>query len=122
MSASTSITNASIFEIPLSPQQQSMAISLNGVTYNLTFNFRDSQGTDLSVLPQGWVMDLADQNGNLMIGAIPLVTGSNLLGQFAYLGIGGALFVYSDGTPDDVPTYANLGVSSHLVFVPGFAT
>jgi hypothetical protein len=110
------------FEIPLTPAQQSMAISLNGTTYNLTFTYRDTTlGSDqVDGLPVGWIMDFADQDGNLLIGAIPLVTGCNLLGQYAYLGIGGAMFVYSDGTNDTTPTYANLGVGSHLVFVPGF--
>lgn len=35
----------------------------------------------------GWFMDIADDNENPILMGIPLVTGSNLLEQFAYLGI-----------------------------------
>lgn len=101
------------FEIPLSPSPQTFAITLNGIAYNLTFVYRMSPDGD-----GGWIMDIADGNSNPLACGLPLVTGSDILGQFRYLGIGGALAVGTDGTPLDVPAFTDLGVTSHLYFIP----
>lgn len=98
------------YEIPLSPTPQTFGIVLAQVAYNVTVQWRDAdQG--------GWVLDLADENNVLIVGGIPLVTGADLLEQFDYLAIGGSLIVQTDHDTDAVPTFANLGVSSHLYFV-----
>ena len=99
----------SVYEIPLSPQQQSFAIALNDVTYNLRFTYQDA--------PEGgWIADIADANNVPLACGIPLVTGADILAQYAYLGIGGKLFVLSDDAKANVPTYQNLGLTSHLYF------
>lgn len=96
------------FEIPLSGKSQTMQITLLNVVYKLALQWRGMAG---------WVMDIAKQDGTPMVQGIPLVTGVNLLEQYAYLGIGGALIVSTDGDPDALPTYDNLGTVSHLYFV-----
>jgi predicted Zn-dependent protease with MMP-like domain len=97
-------------EIPLSGQNQTFPIVLGPVTYTLTFTWRDAMQT--------WCLDIADQYGNLIIGGIPLVTGVDLLGQYAYLGFAGALVVQTDNAPDVMPTFDNLGTTSHLYWIP----
>lgn len=99
----------SIFEIPLKPSTPTkMAIQFpNGNTYNLRFAF-------VNVDQGGWIMDISDVNGNPLVCGIPLVTGADLLAQYAYLGLGGPMYVISDGWPAAVPTFANLGSGSRL--------
>ena len=62
-------------------------------------------------------MDIGDVNGNPLVSGIALVTGADLLGQYAYLGIGGQLIVMTDGDPSAIPTFTNLGIESHLYYV-----
>jgi hypothetical protein len=100
---------ASVFEIPLSGPQ-SFAISLSGVAYTMTFQYR-------SATEGGWILDIGDALGNPMVCGIPLVTGHNLLEQYDSLGFPGELWVMSDGVPDAVPTFANLGSSSHVYYI-----
>lgn len=97
-------------EIPLSGQAQTFSITLAGTEYQLTFLWRDAAGG-------GWVLDLADAAGNQLLSGIPLITGVDLLAQYSYLNIPGQLWVMSDGDPAAVPTYSNLGSTSHLYFV-----
>ena len=52
-----------------------------------------------------------------MVCGIPLVTGADLLAQYAYLGFPGQLWIWTDGVRDAVPSYLGLGLSSHLFFV-----
>lgn len=99
------------FKIPLTPEPQTFFISLAGVKYRLTLRFRAA--TDA-----GWVLDIADAQGAPLVEGIALVTGTDLLAPYAYLGIGGKLVVRSDADPDAVPTFANLGVGSQLYFAP----
>jgi hypothetical protein len=100
-----------VFEIPLSPQPQTMTIALGAAAYQLRFFFDNAADG-------GWLMDISDASGAPLVCGIPLVTGSDLLAQYAYLGLGGALFVRTDGNPDAVPTFGNLGVGSHLYWQP----
>lgn len=100
------------FEIPLGPSPRTMSIVLGSSTYNLRFAFANvDQG--------GWFMDISDGNGVSLLCGVPLVTGADLLAQYPDLGIGGKLWVQSDGAdPGKVPGYADLGVTSHLYFEP----
>ncbi len=95
------------FEIPLTPNPQSFVISLSGVNYRLTAQWRNAVGA-------GWVLDIADSGGTPIIQGIPLVTGVNLLDQYDYLNLGGVLWCQTTADPDAVPTFENLGVDSHL--------
>jgi len=100
-----------IVEVPLSPQPQTFQIQLGQVTYNLTLAWNDDTAG------QCWVLDIADVNGSAIVSGIPLVTGSDLLSQYAYIGFSGALVVLTDGDATAVPTFKNLGINSHLYFV-----
>jgi predicted Zn-dependent protease with MMP-like domain len=95
------------FEIPLTPNPQRFNITLSGVQYRLAVVWRNAE-------QGGWVLDIADVNGNPIIQGIPLVTGANLLEQYDYLGLGGVLWCQTTDNPDAVPTFDNLGVGSHL--------
>lgn len=99
----------SVYEIPLTAQQQTFTIALVGIDYVLTVKWNLQNAS--------WVLDIADANSNALLTGIPLVTGADLLEQFAYVGIGGQLRVQTDNDVDAVPTVDNLGTTSHLYFV-----
>ena len=97
----------SYFEIPLSAQAQTVQVTIANVIYQMTVQWRDGAAC-------GWVLDIADSGSNPIIQGIPLVTGRDLLAQYAHLGIGGSLAVATDGDLEAVPVYDNLGITSHL--------
>lgn len=99
-----------VYEIPLSPTPQSFSIALGGATYRVTVKYHN---VDMG----GWVIDIADAAGSPLVNGIPLVTGCDLLGQYAYLGFSGELRVQTSNAPDAVPTWENLGDQSHLYWV-----
>jgi hypothetical protein len=99
----------SVFEIPLSPAPQTFSISLSGVDYQLTVRW--------NVVAAAWTLDVADTAGEPIVVGIPIVTGVDLLEQYAYLNLGGKLIAQSDNTPDAVPTFANLGAGGRLYWV-----
>ncbi len=101
---------AQTYLLQLSANAQTLQVTIAGVAYQLTIQWRDGGGC-------GWVLDIADVNGNPIVQGIPLVTGINLLQQYAYLGIGGELWVTTTGDPAAVPTYENLGSAANLYLV-----
>jgi len=96
-------------EIPLRAiPAQSFRIRLNGLYYGMLIYW--------DTAPEGgFVLDISDGFGNPLVQGIPLVTGSDLLAQYAYLNFGFKLFIFSAGAPWQPPTQQNLGVTSHLV-------
>ncbi|HDR9029889.1 TPA: hypothetical protein QDB14_004111 [Burkholderia vietnamiensis] len=98
------------YEIPLTPDPQTFTITLSGVDYRLTVQYRKAAGA-------GWILDIADSNDNPLVNGIPLVTGVDLLDQYAHLGLGGRLWVQGAENADDVPTFDDLGVGSHVFWV-----
>jgi hypothetical protein len=104
-----------IWTIPLYPSAQSISIALSGTRYHMTFLYRD--GPPDCCGGAGWVVDIADSQGNPLVCGVPLVTGADLLEQYAYLNFGGKLGVISDGDPTAVPTFNALGVTSRVVWV-----
>ena len=102
-------TARTVTEIPLSASPQTFGISLNSILYNVRVVWNPPS--------QAWIMDVSDVNGVPILLGVPLVTGADLLEQYAYLGIGGSLYVQSDGVQDAVPTFTNLGTTGHLYFV-----
>lgn len=97
-----------VYEVPLTPIPQSFGISLDGVPYNLTVKW--------NTVALCWVLDISDQNDTDILTGIPLVTGADLLAQYAYLNFGGQLTCQTDGDLTAVPTYENLGTDGHLYF------
>lgn len=99
-----------IYEIPLAPQNQQFTIQLGTVEYTLTTTYRDASEA-------GWVLDIADASGNPILAGVPLITGADLLEQYRYLGLGGSLYVATDGNPDEAPSFDALGGPSRLYWV-----
>lgn len=97
-------------EIPLIAAAQKLRVTLVGVTYAMKIQWCPPSSC--------WVLDIADTNDVPIVTGIPMITGEDLLGQYAYLGIGGQLIVQTDSDVDAVPTYDNLGSLGHLYFVP----
>jgi hypothetical protein len=98
------------YEIPLSPEPQEFAVTLAGAERILRLAYADA--------PEGgWLLDIKTSAGDPIICGIPLVTGTDLLAQYAYLGIGGQLHVATDGDAGAVPTFDDLGITSRLFFV-----
>lgn len=103
---------ASIFKLPLvQGRPQRFTITLGGVVYQMVLTYRNA--TD-----GGWFLDIANANGVPILSGIPLVTGADLLAQYAYLGFGGQLWVQTASDPDAVPTFDNLGGDAALYWVP----
>ena len=100
----------SVYEIPLTPSPQQFTIQLAGVTYTMRVRWIDS-------VTGGWCLDIGDADNNPILSGVMLVTGADLLEQYAYLGFGGKLGVQTDNDLNAVPTYTNLGVNSHVYFV-----
>ncbi|UNA00781.1 hypothetical protein ZHS_25 [Edwardsiella phage vB_EpM_ZHS] len=97
------------YEIPLSPEPQLFNIQLAGVTYYLTLRWNGEA--------EAWRLDIAAQDRTPLLNGLLVVTGLDLLGQYAYLGFGGMLIVQTDADPDAVPTFENLGKEGHIFFV-----
>lgn len=96
-------------ELPLISTPQQLAVSLSGTVYNLRMSWCKPA--------QCWILDVSDANGVPVLQGVPLVTGTNLLGQYAYLGIPGKLVVLTDSDPDAVPTFTDLGSQGHVYYV-----
>jgi hypothetical protein len=97
------------YEIPLQGISQTFTINLAGTNYTLTVKWNDSNEA-------GWVLDIADANQNPIVCGLPLITGLDILAGLNYLGIGGALYVYTNGDQSAVPTFTNLGTDCNLYF------
>ena len=106
-------TILSLFEIPLSAQNQEVTVTLGGVSYTLVFRWLRG---DLAM----WAMDVIDPSTLLPIAAgLAVVTGTDILRQLKYLGIGGPnafMATYTDGSLDSPPTFQNLGSQGHVVY------
>lgn len=97
-----------VFEIPLSPKPQTLFTTFpNGITYSLRLIYQFTPN-------DCWLLDIGDSLGKPILCGIPLVTGADLLAQYAYLGFGCKLFVTTDGDPTTPPKFWNLGVTAHL--------
>jgi hypothetical protein len=108
-----------IKEVPLIPATaQTFGTSLNNVTRQLTTVWRDVQSSalgDLSgLVGGGWSLDIGDLAGSAVASGLPLITGANLLDQLEYLGLDAKLVVQTTHDVLAVPTFDNLGLTSHL--------
>ena len=68
-----------------------------------------------------WVLNLSNLSGQLVLASLPLVTGvwpaSNILAQYAYLGIGSAYIVNAAHiAADDYPNASELGTDFVLIW------
>lgn len=99
-----------ILEIPLSPGAKTITVPVLSTAYVLTFQYREAD-------EGGWCLDIASRSGAMLLSGLPLVTGADLLAQHASLGFGFELRVATDGDPDAVPAYADLGNPSRLYII-----
>jgi len=93
--------------IPLdsSPGQAwQVAVLINGTTSLFFVTLRYNE------IANYWNMTLQDSNQNLLIDSLPLVTGTNLFGQFGYLNVGSLYIVNASSVA--TPNFPN---SSDLV-------
>jgi hypothetical protein len=102
-------TNSTAYLVPLVAQNQNFDISLGGTTYHFRVYWSNASNA--------WVIDIQDSQQNDLITGIPLVTGCDLLEQYGYVGINGALVVQSTTDPDEVPTQTSLGSTGNLFFL-----
>ena len=100
---------STVYRVPLIHVSQTLQISLVGVVYNFLIRWCDPVST--------WLLDIADEDGVAIANGLPLITGADLLEQYAYLGIGGQLAVQTDNDTDAVPNAYNLGTQGNLYFV-----
>lgn len=94
-----------IREIPLTADNQEFSINLAGTTYRISIIWRDLY----------WIMNLQNDRAEPVISGIPLVTGADLLAQYAYMNLGFKLVVVCDDSVQDYPTKTDLGGRSHLL-------
>lgn len=93
------------FQIPLSPQQsQQLSVTIGATPYTLTFRWNGQAGDNGL-----WILDIADSSQNPILSGVPIVTGADLLEQFAYLGFSFYLVSQTTSDTDTPPTYDNLG-------------
>lgn len=82
----------------------------DNTTYTLTVKWND--------IMQFWFLDVGDIDNSPIVCGIPMVTGADLLGPYAYLDIGCQFFVYNGTNPDLPPTQngtnSDLGVDCNL--------
>jgi hypothetical protein len=104
------------FEIPTRPGIPfKERVTLQNVTYSFSFKW--------NTVSLAWVLDVYDETGVIpIVSGIPIVTGADLLEQFPYLDFGAhavlmALTIAVGASPDEVPTFENLGVDGHLYYV-----
>jgi hypothetical protein len=98
-----------IEKIPLPSFPATFGIYLNSSLYTMRTYYNDSD-------EGGWVLDIGDANGAPLVCGIALVTNTDLLEQYEYLGIGGKLYVATPGDLLAPPTVDSLGVTSFLYF------
>jgi Domain of unknown function (DUF6983) len=104
--------------VPLSNEpNQTVNVSLNvdGKALDLTLLIRYSE------IAGYWLMTIEDKRGTILLENLPLVTGNNpagnLLGQFAYLGIGSAFVVNASSlNQQDYPGMSTLGTDFVLIW------
>jgi hypothetical protein len=103
-----------LLEVPLSPSTaQKIQVTLDNTVYVAVFTWNGVSGC--------WIMDLYQADGTTpVLRGTPLVTGADLLSQYAYLELGGSLVALTIAVghpPDEVPSFDDLGIDGHLYYV-----
>ena len=98
-----------VYNVPLTNKNQTLQTSLLGITYILTVRW--------NALANLWYLDINDANNTPILNGVPMTAGVNLLKQFAYLGINGALVAQNVSNPNLPIGEADLGVTGFLLFI-----
>lgn len=106
-----SLRNAgtTLSEIPIPSPPCTLSVTLPTGTFGFRLVYADAD-------EGGWILDIADAAGAPLVCGIPLVTGSDLLKPYAYLGFGGRLFVLDAADPASPPGFNDLGTNARLYF------
>lgn len=97
--------------IPLgAAQPQRITVTLGGTRYTLRLRWNIILGT--------WVMDISDDRAKPLANGIALVAGADLVNQLNYLGFPGALITQSGSDAALPPSYAGLGLTDFIIYVP----
>lgn len=91
-----------LYEIPLIKTNQQFNVRLGSIIYKLRLIYRLDT----------WFLDISDSAGQLMLAALPMVQGMNLLEQHQHL-IKGGLYVLNSNT-DESQSFNDLGVKIQL--------
>ena len=104
---------ATTYEIPLTAEPQTFGLVLAGRDLRFTLRWHEADPEQAGEPAGAWLLDIEDSEGASLVAGVPLVAGRDLLAPYAYLGIGGQLWIYGEDAPD----YGNLGESAKLLFV-----
>lgn len=100
----------SIYEIPLRKGPQKFSVQLGSNEYQVSLAY--------AAAPDGgWSMTIADADGKTLTAGIMVTSGEDMLQQFVYLGIPGAIYAATDNDADTPPTFDNLGAGGQLFYV-----
>lgn len=91
-----------LYEIPLIKTNQQFNVRLGSIIYKLRLIYRLDT----------WFLDISDSAGQLMLAALPMVQGVNLLEQHEHL-IKGGLYVLNSNA-DESQSFNDLGVKIQL--------
>lgn len=91
-----------LYQIPLIKTNQQFNVRLGSIIYKLRLIYRLDT----------WFLDISDSAGQLMLAALPMVQGVNLLEQHQHL-IKGGLYVLNSNA-DESQSFNDLGVKIQL--------
>lgn len=104
--------------IPTQPGLQIFSVTLANVPYNVRIMWNEVANPPFYAIDIATMNGAAFADGSTLLAGLPLLTGVDVLGQFAYLGIGGKLLVLTDRDTGEDSTYDGLGTTSRLYFIP----
>lgn len=104
--------------IPLTtaPHQSfQVSLAINNLLFRLNLTI------DYNEMANYWILGVTDNNGNILLQNVPLITGSwpaaNILEQYQYLNIGSAYVInVSNSTINDYPNATDLGTDFILIW------
>lgn len=88
----------------------SSTIPVDGANITLLFRIMYNE------LAKYWLIDISDDEGNMLISALPLVPAQNILEQFAYMGIGSAYVLPRTQVKEQWPSAETLTADWYLIW------
>lgn len=98
-----------VIEIPVSNKNQQFDIQLGGGRYRIRLVYRQFCG---------WVADMMDQAGTDIFTGVPLVSGTDILEPYRYMGFNGSLIFVCDETAGEL-SLSEFGRKNRLYFRAG---
>ncbi|WP_241591358.1 phage baseplate plug family protein [Rosenbergiella epipactidis] len=92
-----------ILTLGLTPDNQQFTTTILSAVYQFKLIWRGSF----------WCMDILNAQSSPIILGLPLVTGTDLLGQYQHLGLGFSLFVQNES--GETPQQSDLGNGTQLI-------